>query len=44
LNRDRIQSLGANAAQGVRERHSIERMASRTAEIYESVSKGVVVA
>lgn len=44
LHRDRIRSLGASAAEGVRERHSIARMAARTAQIYDSVSKGVAVA
>ena len=43
-NRDRLRQLSAHAAEGVRDRYSIAQMATRTAEIYQSVSQGAAVA
>jgi glycosyltransferase involved in cell wall biosynthesis len=43
-NRDRLRSLSVTAAEGVRNQYSIARMAARTAEIYQSVSRGAPVA
>ena len=43
-NRDRLRELSAHAAEGVRTRYSIAQMATRTAEIYQSVSQGAAVA
>lgn len=42
--RDRLRQLSAKAATGVRERYSLEHMAKRTAEIYQSVAQGAPVA
>jgi glycosyltransferase involved in cell wall biosynthesis len=42
--RNRLQVLGASAAKGVRDRYSIARMAARTADIYQSVSRGAALA
>ena len=42
--RDRLRTLSAHAAQGVRDHYSVARMAARTAEIYQFVSRGAAVA
>jgi glycosyltransferase involved in cell wall biosynthesis len=43
-NRERLRQLSAHAVHGVNERYSIAHMASRTAEIYQSVVQGAPVA
>ena len=42
--RNRLRTLSADAAQGVREHYSIARMAAHTAGIYEFVARGAAVA
>jgi glycosyltransferase involved in cell wall biosynthesis len=42
--RERLQQLSVRAAQGVREWHSVEQMASRTLDVYRGVVSGVAVA
>jgi glycosyltransferase involved in cell wall biosynthesis len=44
IDRERLRALSANAVQGVREHYSIARMAARTADIYQFVSRGAAVA